>query len=241
MNKEQLIKQIEELTVYENETRKCYHEMCTRNNLRFGNILPAFKFFEYEKIDTSFNDSYYDIYFKNGPSIQICNDGNIKRFSTSGFSSHDVDEKDLDEIQNYSNDVFTLFSFLRTQKELIKNTIDSFEIFDWEARKTNLYQLQQELSSIEKKERDEEKNPKIGKILTYETVGHRGRTYNTIIKVVDRTEKRFTFVQLFEGKWSNYEETKAINFDKINLLTEKQTNYLKAIGLEDYISRSNAL
>lgn len=157
--------------------------------------------------------------------------GNITHFSTSGFSSHNVEEKDLDETQNYCEDVSTLFSFIRNNKELIHSTLVSFEIFDYESRRTNLYELQQQFNTIENEEKIKEKEPVVGKIMTYEQIGHRGRVHDTIIKVVDRTAKRFTFIQLYVDKWNTYPETKAIDYDKIGLLSDKQKDYLKSIGL----------
>ena len=231
MNKEQLINEIKKLKIYEDKTVEMYHDMCIRNSMRFQNILPKFKFIEYREIESGFRDSKFDIRFKNGPSISIDVNGNITYFSTSGFSSHNVEEKDLDEVQNYYEDTSILFSFIRENKESIHNTISSFEIFNWEARKTNLYELQQQLSVIEKEERMKELEPVIGKIMTYEQEGYRGRTHNTIIKVVNRTAKRFTFVQIFGDKWSGCQETKAIDYDKIGLLSDKQKEYLKSIGL----------
>jgi len=231
MNKEQLINEIKKLKIYEEETREMYHEMNKRNSIRFQNILPKFEFIEYREIESGFRDQKFDIRFNNGPSISIDINGNITYFSTSGFSSHRVEEKDLDEVQNYYGDTSTLFSFIRNNKGLIHNTLSSFEVFDWDARKTNLYELQQQLLTIEREERIKELEPVIGKIMTYEQKGHRGRTYNTIIKVVNRTVKRFTFIQIFGDKWSEYQETKAIDYDKIGLLSDKQKEYLKSIGL----------
>jgi hypothetical protein len=231
MNKEQLINEIKKLKIYETKTIEMYRDMCNRNSIRFQNILPKFKLIEYREIESGFRDSKFDIRFKNGPSVSIDTNGNITYFSTSGFSSHNVEENDLNEVQNYCDDTSTLFSFIRENHELIHDTISSFEIFNWEARKTNLYELEQQLSTIEKEERMKEREPLIGKILTYEQKGHRGRTYNTIIKVTDRTAKRFTFIQIFGDKWSEYKETKAIDYDKIGLLSDKQKDYLKSIGL----------
>ena len=236
-NKEEIINEIDSLQKVCDDFHKQMRVIWNKNSDSFKAILPDFKYFTFDRLDDGTFDESYELRFNRGPSVTINGYGDITYFSTSGFSARGVDKEDLEEIMNYSEDTFKLFSFLKEKRELVAKTLSEFEsvssYYDLPSSR-RLNELQNQLRDIINSEAKSAIQPEEGKILIYLEEGHhrrgcRARMIRTIVKVTKVTEKRFTFVRINYERtgFMTWDETKAIVFDKLCLPDEEELEIIK--------------
>lgn len=239
--REEIVDEINHLSGICNEFHAKRIAAKNRNSEKFGKILPELKYAEFETLETGFSDTIFDVRFRRGPSISINKEGKVTYFSTSSYSSHNVEDKDIDEIINYSEDVFKIFDFFKNNNELVMKTFSEFEniesFYDYPSM-NRINELKKRLREMDNAEYSSKIYPEKGKILIYLEEGHHRRGYHahltrTIIKVTKTTNKRFTFIRANYEKtgFMPWDETKAIDLDKITLPNEDEleliNEYLK--------------
>lgn len=204
------------------------------NLIKFQSILPELKNLKLGSVNRGmFGDARVEVSFSGLAGLYV--KLNSETFVIEDVSVAGMSRENVNDVKNYYADVSTLLSFFSEQTDKVKATIVSFESDKslW-ASCLSTRDEKQEIRNIEQAEKEEQMKPVFGKFIVLDEAGYRGRLVRTIYYVVRTTPKKMILRRSYSPApgvetLQSVEETKNIDFNKLNVPSEKELAIISRI------------
>jgi hypothetical protein len=239
-----LLDSIEKLNNERREAQAEANEFNFQTAIGFIPELKALTLKRFEIENYSFDEDKapkyrFDFQSSNSASFSIdIKNKKVDSYSVTGCSDRNIDPSDFAIVKNFYSDVYVIMDIFSSKilMESFYELAETFQIVKYEDYKNGLdeYQLKQELSEIERQEKIEALDLKVGSIVQYYTETKYRSTW-IIVKIKKITAKRFVYVQysVEDKKWldengNTYYDTNAtIDYNRFKELDENQKAFFK--------------